>query len=190
MMARRLLLLAVADTTLAMGAMRGAHETIVVTIYNAQAVPPMTLNTAKEIAAFIFSKAGVDLVWGNPNGSANDSYRLQMLTVAPRNLGADAAGFSVLMPETDGRRNYAGISYSAVAEAANSLNADPANLLGAAIAHEVGHMLLGAGAHSPSGVMTPRLRAHEAALAGRGQLLFTPGQARQIRERARQRKRE
>ncbi len=186
--AQRLLLLAVAYTTVATGAMRGAHETIVVTIYNAPAVPARTLNTAKEIAAFIFSKAGVDLVWGSPNGSANDSYRLQMLTTAPRNLGADAAGFSVLMTETDERRNYAGISYSAIAEAAHSLNADPANLLGAAMAHELGHMLLGTAAHSPSGVMTPRLQAREAALAGRGQLLFTTGQARQIRERARQRK--
>ena len=44
-------------------------------------------------------------------------------------------------------------------------------LLGAAMAHEIGHLLFGP-AHAHSGIMSPRLGPREMRLAARGALLF------------------
>ncbi len=75
------------------------------------------------------------------------------------------------------------ISFPAVEAAAAGLQSDPAELLGAAIAHEVGHLLLGP-AHTTSGVMTAHFRSHEVAMVGRGELLFDSAQAARLREKA------
>jgi hypothetical protein len=96
-----------------------------------------------------------------------------------RNHSPDAAGFAVLTPGDSG---YAAISYVAVEQTANSLGADPGDLLGAAIAHEVGHLLLGP-AHSQTGIMRAHFGAREMEMVGRGELLFDADQAARIRLR-------
>jgi hypothetical protein len=54
------------------------------------------------------------------------------------------------------------------------MEVDSAVLLGAAMAHEIGHLLFGP-SHAYAGVMSPRLGAKEMALAGRGELRFEKG---------------
>ena len=55
-------------------------------------------------------------------------------------------------------------------------------LLGHAIAHEIGHLLLGTNSHSPSGIMKPVLRhADEEWMAKGGLLVFNASQARIMR---------
>jgi hypothetical protein len=49
-------------------------------------------------------------------------------------------------------------------------------------AHELGHLLLGSNAHSCEGIMRPSWHGNELRAASMGALLFTPEQARSIRE--------
>jgi hypothetical protein len=53
-------------------------------------------------------------------------------------------------------------------------------ILGCVIAHEVGHLLLGANSHSDLGVMQPRWERKQIRQAMMGGLLFTPEQAKLI----------
>lgn len=143
---------------------------------SAAGIPPKTVRHAESVAAFILARAGVTVRWSGQGG-----YHVQITNSPLRTLSADAAGFAVLTP---GDSAYAAISYSAVEETAHSLEADPGELLGAALAHEVGHLLLGP-AHAPSGVMRAHFGPHDIELSGRGELLFNADQAARLREKLR-----
>jgi hypothetical protein len=54
----------------------------------------------------------------------------------------------------------------------------PARLLGHVIAHEIGHLLLGPGAHTLCGIMCPSWRKEDLQEMAAGTLLFFPSQAR------------
>jgi hypothetical protein len=56
-------------------------------------------------------------------------------------------------------------------------------LLGSVLAHEIGHIFLGPGAHSPTGLMRAHWQAREYRDSEHGVLLFTGRQGRQIRAR-------
>ena len=53
-------------------------------------------------------------------------------------------------------------------------------ILGNVIAHEIGHILLGPGSHSETGIMSFPWGRKQLLDASRGLLLFTPEQARNI----------
>ena len=143
---------------------------------SAPGIPPKTVRQAESIVAFILAKAGVSVSWDGPG-----AYQIQITNSPLRGRSADAAGFAVLTPGDSG---YAAISYPAVEQTAGSVGADPGDLLGAAIAHEAGHLLLGP-AHSPFGVMRAHFRLREIEMAGRGELLFSADQAARLREKLR-----
>jgi len=54
-------------------------------------------------------------------------------------------------------------------------------ILGHAMAHEMGHLLLGQDSHAVAGVMRADWRTHDYILMSQGSLLFTPRQAELIR---------
>ena len=54
-------------------------------------------------------------------------------------------------------------------------------LLGHAIAHEIGHLLLNSSAHSPAGIMRARWNTKDLLRAARGDLLFNALQAESMR---------
>jgi len=64
---------------------------------------------------------------------------------------------------------------------------DAEALLGTAIAHEIGHLLLGPDKHSPGGMMRCPWRRQDVASAARGRLVFTPAELSLVREGARRR---
>jgi hypothetical protein len=51
------------------------------------------------------------------------------------------------------------------------------------MAHEIGHLLLGANSHSRTGIMRAFWSGDDLTLAARAYLLFTPGQSRQMKTR-------
>jgi hypothetical protein len=130
-------------------------------------IPSKTLHAAQDQAVNIFARAKVKLLWVE-----RADLQLQIVNREPGGLAADTAGFAVLIPGDSG---YAAVAWPAVQRAAAQLEVDPALLLGAAIAHELGHLLLGP-AHAHSGIMSPRLGRKEMELAARGELLFDGGQ--------------
>jgi hypothetical protein len=60
-------------------------------------------------------------------------------------------------------------------------------ILGAMMAHEIGHLLLGDESHSPAGIMCGRWRREQIKLALMGLLSFNPQQAEQMRREIRRR---
>jgi hypothetical protein len=60
-------------------------------------------------------------------------------------------------------------------------------ILGAAIAHEVGHLILGANSHTPLGVMNPHWDMTQIRLVRIGELNFNRDQARLLQNEVRRR---
>ena len=56
-------------------------------------------------------------------------------------------------------------------------------LLGRAMAHEIGHLLLGPNSHSPTGIMRASWSGRDLSLDGLPYLLFTPEESRQMKKR-------
>jgi len=83
--------------------------------------------------------------------------------------------------DTD-RARIAYVLWDRVSQVADGYSAPIAVVLAAAIAHELGHLLLVDG-HSAIGVMRPALRQVDLQSARRGRLLFTDRQGAEMRER-------
>jgi hypothetical protein len=126
-------------------------------------LPQKTLRAAEEQAAHILSSAQVKVVWRE-----RGDLQLQIVNTEARGLAGDAAGFAVLIP---GGAGYAAVSWPTVEREARQMEVDAAYLLGAAIAHEVGHLLFGP-SHAAAGVMAARLGQREMRLAAQGELRF------------------
>jgi len=161
---------------------------ITMRVVNPAVVPVKSLAQAERIAGHILSNAGVEVIWvdcANPPGCAQDrgpvDFWLHVITGSPNNLHNDATGFAVLTPHWRDSEEYAGVSYSVVEAASKSLDVEVSYILGATLAHEIGHLFLGALSHSRGGVMSPRLRQEQLRMAARGELMFTPEQASRFR---------
>jgi hypothetical protein len=60
-------------------------------------------------------------------------------------------------------------------------------VLGAAIAHEIGHLFLGPNSHSPVGIMRGGWKQDDLLKASQARVTFTPDQAQRIRTEVRHR---
>jgi hypothetical protein len=79
-----------------------------------------------------------------------------------------------------------GLSFRYRAPSAGVLSALPVSatqpaILGVVIAHEIGHLLLGAASHRTGGIMAPVLAAPTVLDGYRGRLQFDPGQSARLR---------
>jgi hypothetical protein len=81
----------------------------------------------------------------------------------------------------------AGVYYPSAVEVAKKCQADVFQILGAAIAHEVGHLILGANAHSPGGVMSPHWGPAQYDRISIGELSFSMEQAMLLQDEVRRR---
>lgn len=158
--------------------------TITISLENPDAAPASARLRAEKIASYILGRAGIELVWQEcagacPSGEQGIDLRLRLSTSRPRNLHADTTGLAVLGPQP-----YAEVFWPLVEEAAATLDAGDWQVLGIALAHEIGHLLLKSGAHSHTGVMSARIGRREIGLAARGELLFSSEQAARMRAKS------
>jgi hypothetical protein len=135
-------------------------------------IPQHTVRAAQEQAAHILATAHVRIEWAE-----RADLQLQITEIEPRGLTPDATGFAVLV---SGDSGYATVSWPKVVRQAEQMEVNPVILLGAAMAHEIGHLLFGSG-HSANGVMSPHLGPKEVALASRGELRFEEMPGRNVR---------
>jgi hypothetical protein len=164
-------------------------------VLNVAHVPEPTLAPARRIVDHILGAAGIQAVWLDCDSRdrpcsapplAIDLW-LQLLRERPPTLEPDTAGYALLVPDCATGCGYAAVSYPAIQAAAHDWGGDPISLLGATIAHEIGHLLLGAHSHAREGVMAPRFGREQLNQAGRGSLLFTASQAQRLRVGVRER---
>jgi len=181
---------------LAGSAMR-AYQTpirITVRVLNVAHVPKGTAAEAERTAADIFKRAGVAIGWVDCEASGACRHELgplefwlHLLENRSETLSGDALGYALLTHEPRDEGSYAAVCWPPVRHLADSMEIGPGPVLGAAIAHELGHLLLDSHAHSRDGVMAERLRTPELMMASRGELRFDDKQAEAIRREIRRR---
>lgn len=174
---------------------RGAKDRPVVRvgIYNYANIAPRELQQAKRHATALFALAGVRIVWLQyshellsariqTNDPAPDfSVRILHTSVTSRTklaTGVDVMGESIIprgveVPVAGGIAN---IFYDQVKEVASASGPFSSAVLGEAIAHELGHLMLGP-RHSRQGVMKPVWTHEDQGLISRRSLRFRPVQA-------------
>jgi hypothetical protein len=146
---------------------------------------------AERQASQVFHGAGVEVVWRNPaRASTRDfwqratntdrQFSVHILSHS-RNLSDDVFGLAFV--GEDGRGQQADVFYSGMARLGARGICDPANLLGAVIAHELGHLLLGTNAHTPTGIMRKRWDGDQLGMEGLAGLTFDAEQSARVRER-------
>ena len=149
-----------------------------VLLRNDASVPATTVDAAHEAVRPVSHTAGVHIVWSGrpPVATLALIARDEARKLHPR---PEVLGFAT------GRRGRAGkIAYifvHRVNDLAARYRLDPSVILGAVMAHELGHLLLPFESHSQAGLMRPLLDAADFRQAHRGELLFTAEQAAQIR---------
>ena len=192
----------IGTTTLAQPAERTL--TIHLYVYNYAQVSEKTLREAENQAGEIFRKIGVTILWvqvppmsgekqleflsrRSQNSSGLD-LRISIplpLTVKTmeKHLGRQDHVFGLSMYSKDKPGHLAYVFYHRVEDfvRARNLHEHKARLLGLAIAHEIGHLLLPLYPHSSRGVMRARWDRQDFELAARGNLEFTPKQTEIIR---------
>lgn len=163
-----------------------------VQVYNYAHIGRMKLTEAERQAADLFASAGARVVWlefsgkkrlvqSSPNNLAADLFVRILKASAIRRVrrisGADIMGEAILAPGSGspvpGR--IANVFYDRVQHVSTLWGLSPGQVLGDAIAHELGH-LLGA-RHSGWGVMKAHWTSRDLLLASRGRLQFVPAQA-------------
>jgi len=167
-------------------------------VYNHAQVPWQTLERAEREVARIFHDAGIEVTWrncdtamtGNPAGDCTQEVRptefilriLPEIPVVPGVTHDYTMGFAV--------GNLASVSFCRVKAEAAKFGVSPYSVLGPAVAHEIGHLLLGQPGHSPTGIMRARWQRRDYEAPPLGAFKFTAEQAEQMRiqviERGRQ----
>jgi len=167
----------------------GLDPTITLRVFNYAGGTTGVIAKAEREAGYVFEQAGVSVLWwdclaknaepGCTGPFGTYDLTLRILPGEPKNepgLPEDTFGFA-LFPS-------AATVYSSRLEAhAASIDAtlDYATLLGDVMAHEVGHLLLGPGHHSKTGIMQAHWQEQTLRDGIKRMLHFTPEQANRIR---------
>lgn len=157
---------------------------VTVMVFNRARMKQQTLISGEQQASQILKRAGVSTLWLNcPIAQPTPGDHCQiavgaitfMLTIAlkspPGMINSEQLG--VALQEEDGSGFYCYIFRIRLDELSGSAHIDPTRLLGAAIAHELGHLLMGEVGHSSSGLMSAHWGEPEIRAAERGGLVFT-----------------
>jgi len=177
-----------------------AHPTgtasLQVSVFNDAGLFPSVVSSAESQASRIFQEAGILVYWLNCSqqgaasaelarcAEANFPYHLHLrLIKASRGLNPSTLGVSFL--SANGAGCCADLFYASVATLAVSSGIPQSVVLGHAMAHELGHLLLGTDSHSVSGLMRAHWDWEDLQAAERNELLFLHPEAARIRNRFR-----
>jgi hypothetical protein len=170
---------------------------IMARVYNYAVVSRGTLLGAERESSRIFREAGVEVAWldcptshaeeekcpacAAPMGAMAVDLKVVPASMAER-LRSNGEEAGMALPSArPGNASAAWVFYQRVEELAESEVASSSQILGHAIAHEIGHLLLGPNAHSRTGIMRGHWDRRYLQEASQGQLLFTRDQAGRIR---------
>ena len=164
----------------------GAQTSLTVRVHDFTAVPAEVLANAAAEITYIFSASSIHIEWLNCSSKARPDHCDEnagpneiILRVLPQSGASAAFGADVL-----GRAigdQYCDIYGSEVIRTAGEKNVQRYQIFAIVIAHELGHLLLGRGAHTPFGIMRPKWDAADFDAAAQRRLRFTPEQANLLR---------
>jgi len=160
----------------------GSQQQVQVLVYDHARIPAGLLEQAGREAVRIFKAAGIELQWANCSGAGercptqSDRDKL-VLNVIPKGKTASESVYGETFLGRDGKGSYADIFFTRIEQVHRESGVTESRVLGAVAAHEIGHLLLGLGAHSWLGIMAPRWSSEQIRQLEMGRLLFTPRQA-------------
>jgi hypothetical protein len=187
--------LALTLTMMAMAALGSPKEQTVpltVQVYNYAKAPAPVVARAEKDAGRILREAGIEVDWLDcpitsaeidampacrETGLAN--LTLRIIPEASASLNRHMLGFALPAPEG---AVHAVVFHSRVMALSELRVASEAQILGIAMAHELGHLLLGPEKHSPAGLMRAQWSRPDLQLATVEQLRFSAKQGEMMRE--------
>ncbi len=172
---------------------------LAVVVCDSVGVPRQTLAAALRDASSIFLKAGLrtewlecsalhvagqedrewGITWHRPLDPAH--IILEILPPSRSQGGAHETTGIALQPGDGSPGTCAGIFYGHAHELARLGDASEAQILAYFVAHEIGHLLLGPGAHAAGGIMQPEWSRGDIRAAAWGRMAFDRWQAERIR---------
>jgi hypothetical protein len=163
---------------LLLGVLEPTRLALPVTVQDTVRLPIQELAAAEAQASVIYSSIRVDIKW---DAATDKGLHLVIVRSAAARLGAteDALGLTPATLAGPARRAY--VFVDRVRSVLPELHMDFRTLLGCALAHELGHMLLPAHAHSETGIMRAFWDAAHFSMGGSDYLHFTPWQEKMIR---------
>ena len=142
-----------------------------VSVFNSSPISPSTIERAEGEAGRVLRDAGVEVIWLNcPLDAQHEA-----------SLGRCSVGIS--FSAEDGQGCYADLFYVPIQQLQEETHATPSVILGHAMAHELGHLLLGTNSHSASGLMRAHWTREDLTNASRGNLRFSLEQSLRIMNR-------
>jgi hypothetical protein len=157
---------------------REGRPSIAVTAYNHAAVAADVFGAAKSTLDRIFAAAGVALVW--VDSAAKTPPDRVRLVVRRRAEDPALRTMGQAIVERNSCGGIAFVFYAVVLDQAHRAERDVSAVLGYAMAHELGHLLLPAPAHTHRGVMRPEWDGDDLRHLSDGSLAFSPEQSRAI----------
>ena len=170
-------------------------------IYNYAKIGPSELHEAESQASALFAMAGVRIAWlqclhkavsfRSLSDDPAPDFSVRILHAAAnkqsrRASGVDVMGESIIPLGTKGpvAGGIANVYYERVKEVASSSGPFTSAVLGEAIAHELGHLMLGP-QHSRRGIMKILWTSQDQELISHCELRFLPRQAEDLQRAAR-----
>jgi len=138
--------------------------TIVVHVFDATGLAGRDLEEASRVASEILRAGGVEVRWVACHGAAGRDDRCRQplrtnesvlrLIPSTSDMTSEPASLGVTVLDTAGRRAVLSTVYAErVRLVAQRAQVDEAQLVGRAMAHELGHLLLGTAGHGSAGLM-------------------------------------
>jgi len=153
-----------------------------VMLQNEAKLPPHLVARTQALVTRLFNEIDVGIDWVNDLPTSGGRLRVVSLTNwEPDDRAVDKAALGITPVEEAkaGVRGY--VFWPRIQRASQKFTASLDNLLAAAIAHELGHMLLPYSAHESRGLMHSPWDASHFGLASAGLLAFSPETAASIR---------
>ena len=156
---------------------------VVLQMNNIAHAPAGHLERSQQEVIRLYHNIDVEVVWTGPDAAPAPAIRVVLLAYEAGDMvrrDNPVMGAAVL---TDLGTSVAYVFYRQVEAQARQYDVSLAMILASAIAHEVGHLLLPDGRHSPDGLMRACWTRGDFQRAEQGQLLFSSEQAALIRAR-------
>ena len=174
------------------------RSTLRVFVYAYAPMSSVHLKVAKEVATGIYTNAGIQVEWrecylaegelrSNPECSRLTPTTL-VVRILPRSQAErfkqPPAVFGFAQTDNSGGFGYyASVFFHRVEELSGIWTSSTPVVLGHVIAHEIGHLLLGHGGHSRTGLMTANWDRRELERVNQRTFIFNSQQAKEIRAR-------
>lgn len=174
-------------------AARSPFVRISVLVFDYAGVAAGARKRAEAEAAFVMSRGGVQSDWvdcGGPSSESGHDERcrplfdsmtlcVRLVSDSTTKMPGDVLGFASLQtPPQQGV--YATVFYSRVATAAADFGVEAYEILGCAMAHEVGHLLLGSQSHAAKGLMRAQWSRDDFVDAAQRSLRFSRDESAQL----------